>query len=233
MDPSVPTGKETTRLSSPAVSSVGVVDKVVLVLAALEEGPLALSALARTTGLPRASAHRLAVALEAHGLVRRDAEGRFALGLRLVALGRAASDGLALVEVARPVLEALRSETGESVQLYVRDGDQRVCVASLESPHGLRTIVRVGEALPLDRGSAGKVLRSDHAVAADGWAESVEEREPGVASVSAPVRGEDGVVKAAVGVSGPVERTTRSPGRRYGPAVVRAARAVEAAAGLA
>ena len=215
------------------VSGVGVVDKVIRVLDALEGRPLALGPLAAATGLPRASAHRLTVALEVHGLVRRDVEGRFALGLRLVALGRAASDGLALVDVARPALEALRIETGESVQLYIREGDQRVCVASLESPHGLRTIVRVGEALPLDRGSAGKVLRSDHAAVANGWAESVEEREPGVASVSAPVRGEDGAVKAAVGVSGPVERTTRSPGRRYGAAVARAAQAVEAAAGLA
>lgn len=215
-----------------SVSGVGVVDKVVRVLAALEDGPLALNALTLSTGLPRASAHRLAVALQAHGLVRRDAEGRFVLGLRLVGLGRAASNGLALVEVARPALEALRAETGESVQLYVREGDQRVCVASLESPHGLRTIVRVGEALPLDRGSAGKVLRSHPAVVANGWAESVEEREPGVASVSAPVRGEDGSVRAAVGISGPVDRVSRSPGRRYGPAVVRAARAVEAAASL-
>ena len=215
------------------VSRVGVVDKVVRVLAALEGRPLGLGPLANSTGLPRASAHRLAVALEAHGLVRRDAEGRFALGLRLVALGEAASDGLTLVEAARPALEELRNETAESVQLYVREGDQRVCVASLESPHGLRTIVRVGEALPLDRGSAGKVLRSHPAVVANGWAESVEERESGVASVSAPVRGEDGSLRAAVGISGPVDRLSRSPGRRYGPAVARAARTVEAAAGLA
>jgi DNA-binding IclR family transcriptional regulator len=60
--------------------------------------------------------------------------------------------------------------------------------------------------------------------------ESVAEREAGVASVSAPVRDGDGAVRAALGVSGPIERTTRSPGRRYGEAVVRAARAVEAAA---
>jgi DNA-binding IclR family transcriptional regulator len=213
-----------------SVSGVGVLDKVVRVLDALEDGPLALGELVAATGLPRASAHRLAVAAEAHGLVRRTAEGRFALGLRLVALGRSASDGLALVEVARPALEALRAETGESVQLYVRDGNQRVCVASLESPHGLRTIVRVGEALPLDRGSAGRVLGAQ-AAPAGGWAESVEEREAGVASVSAPVLGAGGEVRAAVGVSGPLERTSRSPGRRYGAAVVRAARAVEAAAG--
>jgi DNA-binding IclR family transcriptional regulator len=51
-----------------------------------------------------------------------------------------------------------------------------------------------------------------------------------VASVSAPVRDADGTLRAALGVSGPIERTTRAPGRRYGEAVVRAARAVEAAA---
>jgi DNA-binding IclR family transcriptional regulator len=58
---------------------------------------------------------------------------------------------------------------------------------------------------------------------------SVEERERGVASVSAPVRDADGRVLAAVSVSGPVERTTRSPGERYGEAVEAAARRIEAA----
>ena len=213
-----------------SVSGVGVIDKSVSLLAALEAGPLALADLVAGTGLSRPTAHRLAVALEAHHLVRRDADGRFALGLRLVALGRAASEGLALVEAARPALVVLRDETGESVQLYVREGDRRVCVASLESPHGLRTIVRVGATLPLDRGSAGRVLGDG--AGALGWAESVGEREAGVASVSAPVVDDDGRVRAAVSVSGPVERTSRSPGKRYGDAVVRAARAVEHAAGL-
>jgi DNA-binding IclR family transcriptional regulator len=144
-----------------------------------------------------------------------------------------AASGPALVVAARPALERLRDATGESVQLYVRRGDERVCVLALESPHSLRTIVPVGAVLPLDRGSAGHALR-DHGA---GWVQSVEEREPGVASVSAAVRdhrnGADGAVVAAVSVSGPVERTTRSPGRRYGPQVVGAARAVELAAGLA
>lgn len=214
----------------PSVSGVGVIDKSVSLLAALEAGPLALADLVAGTGLSRPTAHRLAVALEAHHLVRRDDDGRFALGLRLVALGRAASEGLALVEAARPALVVLRDETGESAQLYVREGDSRVCVASLESPHGLRTIVRVGATLPLDRGSAGRVLGDG--AGALGWAESVGEREAGVASVSAPVLDGDGRVRAAVSVSGPVERTSRSPGKRYGDAVVRAARAVEHAAGL-
>jgi DNA-binding IclR family transcriptional regulator len=207
-----------------SVSGVGVLDKAMTILAALEGEPLALAGLVEATGISRPTAHRLACALEAHGLVRRDDEGRFALGMRLVALGHAASGDLNMVQTARPALEALRDELGESVQLYVRDGDRRVCALSLESPHGLRTIVPLGASLPLDVGSAGKVLRN--LTGAKGWAESVGEREEGVASVSAPVLDVSGRVIAAVSVSGPIQRTTKTPGRRYGSAVVAAAREV-------
>jgi DNA-binding IclR family transcriptional regulator len=216
-----------------SVSGVGVLDKAVVVLLALEEAPRTLGELTTATELPRATAHRLAVALEAHGLVRRDDEGRFALGVQLVALGRAAAEGLPLGVAAQPALRVLRDGTGESVQLYVREGERRVCVAALESPHGLRTIVPMGASLPLDVGSAGRLL-SDGAIDApgDGWVQSVGEREAGVASVSAAVRDHEGRAVAAVSVSGPVERTTRKPGARYGKAVVAAARQIEQAAGL-
>lgn len=206
-----------------SVSGVGVLDKAIAILDALEDRPLALAGLVDATGIPRPTAHRLATALEAHGLVRRDEQGRFTLGLRLVALGHAAAGEVAVTEAARPALERLRDGTGESVQLYIRDGRRRVCTLSLESPHGLRTIVPLGAVLPLDKGSAGKVLRGEWT--RGGWAESVGEREAGVASVSAPVFDAADRVIAAVSVSGPIQRTTRNPGRRYGDEVVGAARA--------
>lgn len=208
---------------------MGVLDKAVTVLDAVAARPCTLGELVEATGLPRATAHRLAVALEVHGLLRRDPEGRFALGLHLAALGGAAASAFPLAELARPALEALRDATGESIQLYVRDGDARRCVASLDSPAELRTIVAVGSVLPLDRGSAGRVLSERGATGRRGWVESVEERERGVASVSAPVRAPDGAVLAAVSVSGPVGRTSRQPGRRYGEAVAGAAAAIERA----
>jgi DNA-binding IclR family transcriptional regulator len=206
-----------------SISGVGVVDKAVRVLGALERGPQSLAELVAATGLTRATAHRLAVALEAHGLVRRDGDGRFTLGLRLIGLGHAAAEAVPGWLDARPALAWLQEQTGESVQLFVRDGDVRVCVESLEAPHELRTIVPVGARLPLDRGSGGRVLRD---AAASGWVESVEERQAGVASVSAAVVDRSGRVVAAVSVSGPVDRTTRSPGRRYGTAVAEAARRI-------
>ena len=151
--------------------------------------------------------------------------------------------GIGVVEAARPALAALRDETGESTQLYVREGDGRVCVASVErASGGLRDTVPVGAVLPLEFGSGGKVLlawaedggRFARVGAAEldairdrGWVESVAEREAGVASVSAPVFGPDGKLSAAVCASGPISRLGEHPGERIAERVLAAARRIE------
>lgn len=207
------------------VSGVGVLDKAMAVVGAVEQAPCSLAELVVATGLSRPTAHRLAVALEAHGLVRRDDDGRFCLGLRLIGLGHDAAAGVPVWAAARPALAWLHERTGESVQLFVRDGDARVCVESIESPRELRTIVPMGARLPLAVGSAGRVLGGVDRP----WIASVEEREVGVASVSAPVHDGGRRVVAAVSVSGPLQRLTRKPGQKYGELVADAARQVEQA----
>lgn len=204
----------------PIVSGVGVLDKSMQIVSAIAAaGPPGsrLNDLVSDTGLPKPTAHRLAVALERHGFLRRRVDGRYVLGTALIELGRRAARAWPIAEQARPLLAELRRLTGESVQLYVREGDDRVCLVSLESAHELRTIVPEGARLPLTLGSAGRLLRGE--AAPDGWVESIEERAPGVASVSAPVV-VDGTTIAAVGVSGPVGRLGDEPGRRFGVAVV-------------
>jgi len=215
----------------------GVLDRAVGILDTIARvGPCSLADLVRETGLARPTAHRLAVALEAQWLLVRDGDGRFRLGARLVGWGAAAGAALALVEPARAVLQRLSLETGESAQLYVREGDQRVCVATHERPTGLRDTVAVGAVMPLTKGSGGRVLlawaedRDRFDVDADvlgrvrelGWAATVGEREAGVASVSAPVRVGEQVV-AALGVSGPAERLGPDPGARFAAPVLAAA----------
>jgi DNA-binding IclR family transcriptional regulator len=228
--------------SAPASSGIGVVDKSVAILASVAEQPRALADLVEATALPRATAHRLAVALEVHRLLARDAEGRFVLGPRLADLAAALPDPL--VAAAGPVLAWIRDECGESAQLYRRDGAERVCVAAAERTHGLRTTVPVGSRLPLTAGSGAQVICawSDRASLADvlaaaefperaltevrrrGWAQSVGQREAGVASVSAPVLDAGGELLAAVSISGPIERLGRSPGTRFAPVLISAAR---------
>ncbi|HZN71597.1 MAG TPA: IclR family transcriptional regulator [Micromonosporaceae bacterium] len=223
-------------------SGVGVLDKAALVLSALESGPATLAGLVASTGLARPTAHRLAVALEHHRLVARDTQGRFVLGPRLGELAAAAGEDR-LLAAAGPVLARLRDITGESAQLFRRQGDYRVCVAGAERPTGLRDTVPVGSQLTMGAGSAAQILlawedpermhrglqNAEFSAAAlagirrRGWAQSVGEREPGVASVSAPVRSPSGKVIAAVSVSGPLERLSRQPGRMHAPAVMAAA----------
>ncbi|RLE16874.1 MAG: IclR family transcriptional regulator, partial [Actinobacteria bacterium] len=152
-----------------------------LILRAVANDPVNLNDLQAATGLPRATAHRLASALVTHGMLRRNSEGQFALGHGLVALGQAAGERFPLAELARPVLEELRNETGESVQMFVREDGQRRCVLSLESTHGLRWIVPEGALFPLEVGSAGRLLSG--ASTREGWIQSIGEREPGVVSV--------------------------------------------------
>jgi len=220
-------------------SGVGVLDKAVSVLSAIETGPASLAQLVSATGLARPTAHRIAVALEHHRFVARDAQGRFVLGPRIAELAAAAGEDR-LLSVSQPVLGYLRDVTGESAQLYRRQADARICVAAAERASGLRDTVPVGMALPMTAGSAAQVLLAWEdpermhrglrgakfsasmlaQVRRRGWAASVAEREPGVASVSAPVRGAGGRVVAAVSVSGPIERLTRSPGRLHATAVI-------------
>jgi DNA-binding IclR family transcriptional regulator len=164
------------------------------------------------------------------------------LGPRLSELASAAGEDR-LLATAGPVLARLRDITGESAQLFRRQGEYRVCVAAAERPSGLRDTVPVGSQLTMAAGSAAQILlawedpermhRGLHnatfnaaalaGVRRRGWAHSVGEREQGVASVSAPVRSPSGKVIAAVSVSGPIERLSRQPGRMHAPAVMAAA----------
>jgi DNA-binding IclR family transcriptional regulator len=224
--------------SAPRKAPVQTLDRVVGVLDAVAtRGPCALADLVRHTGLARPTAYRLAVACEGHGLLARDEDGRFRLGGRLVGWGARAAHASGLAAAAGPVLAALVEETGESAQLYVREGDRRVCVATHERASGLRDTVPLGAVMPLTKGSGGKALLAwapdrGHfavdgavldAVRTAGYAQSVGEREAGVASVSAPVRAPDGSVVAAISVSGPAERMGAAERRRYGAAVRAAA----------
>jgi DNA-binding IclR family transcriptional regulator len=239
-------------------TAVGTLDRIVDVLNAVEAGARSYTDITRATGLTRATAHRLIRALEQHGFLLQAGSAGYALGPRLLSLATSAMRELPLRDLAHPALERLSEVTGESAQLYVRDGDERVCVDAVESGSELRTIVPIGATLPLVRGSAGKIFlawattddrrhllaaldddeanrlaRAISTTARRGWADSIGEREPGVASVSAPVTDPMGALVAAVSVSGPSNRIGALRGRRYAPAVRAAAGEIEAALGVA
>ncbi|MFW0786757.1 IclR family transcriptional regulator [Gordonia sp. CPCC 206044] len=225
-------------------SGIGVLDKSMVVLRAMAEAPANLTELCERTGLPRATAHRLAVGLETHRLLARNASGRWYPGPALSELASSAHDPIR--EAALMVLPRLREITGESVQVYRREGSERVCIAAMEPPTGLRDTVPIGTRFPMTAGSAAKVLlawaepstqrallhdsvfsdRALHEIRRRGWAQSAGERAAGVASVSAPVRDSAGEVVAAISVSGPIDRMGRRPGARWAADLLAAADAI-------
>jgi DNA-binding IclR family transcriptional regulator len=210
-------------------------DKALAILAVFDERrpDLGVSELAGELGMHKSTVSRLLGALERRGLVRREGE-RFAPGPELARLGALAVRGLTLAGAARPPLELLAEETGETVNLAVRDGDRALNVLQVDAAHFVGVTDWTGRAAPLHASANGKVLLAfgdgplgrltrltpktivDRAqlraelerTRAAGFAVAVEELELGLHAVAAPVFDATGSCVAAVSVSGPAYRLT-------------------------
>lgn len=120
--------------------------------------PVSLGYVRSALDMPKSSTHRLLAELATLGIVRRTEDGRYSLGPRLLYWGEAAADTFDLRAVAEQPMRRLRDEVGESVHLYVREQDTRICIAAVEGRHELRPFIQLGRPLPLRAGAAGKLL---------------------------------------------------------------------------
>jgi DNA-binding IclR family transcriptional regulator len=120
--------------------------------------PVTLGYVRSALDMPKSSTHRLLNELAALGIVRRTEDGRYSLGPRLLYWGEAAADTFDLRVVAEQPMRRLRDESDESVHLYVREHDTRICIAAVEGRQVLRPFIQLGRPLPLRVGAAGKLL---------------------------------------------------------------------------
>lgn len=120
--------------------------------------PVTLGYVRQSLDMPKSSTHRLLNELAALGIVRRTDDGRYSLGPRLLYWGEAAADTFDLRQVAEQPMRRLRDELDESVHLYIRDHDTRICIAAVEGRQVLRPFIQLGRPLPLRVGAAGKLL---------------------------------------------------------------------------
>jgi DNA-binding IclR family transcriptional regulator len=119
-----------------------------LFTALLDAGEARVDELAAAAGLPLSTTYRYLLDLRAAGLVAED-RGRYAAASRL---------GGGLRSLARPTLERLAGETGETALVAIRRGDHALCLDQVESRHATRMAFRVGQRVPLHAGAASRVL---------------------------------------------------------------------------
>lgn len=196
----------------------------VLRLLARATGSTSVTEIAAELGLTRPVVYRLLAALEAHRLVRRDADGRCRLGLGVLELALRVQP--LLRTAALPPLRKLAEGAGATAHLTVLDAGQALAIAVVEpSWTDLHVAYRVGSRHELHRGAAGRaILTGRKAPKTQDYVTSTGELQHGAHGVAAPVREVPGL-EASVGVVA----LSSLDARVVGPAVVAAAAEVAAA----
>ncbi len=223
-----------------------------ILLCFTEAAEWSLTEISAKTGLHKSTVYRLLTSLEGKGFVVRDAgTDKYRLGFRIweLSAGLPQSDDPAAALL--PEMERLRDQLGETVSLYIRDGKERVRIQAVQSQQAIRRVAPIGARLPLNVGASSKVLiafaepdlqeriigelewaspeerdafiRQLGEIRRNGYATSVEEREPGAAAVSAPIFNRANKLVAALAVSGPANRLTPEKMKEHAPVIMEAA----------
>jgi len=245
-------------MPGPATRPLATVERAVAVLDALAAAPDGLGTVevARAAGTNASTASRLLGTLAAAGLVEK--RERWVLGLRLVELGDAVLARLDVRSLARPYLQALVAETGETATLSAPGEDAAVTVDFVTSTATTVSLARLGRPSLPHATAAGKVLlafggvgvpsrlepltartitdrvllRAEVAqVRSQGWAEAAGERERDLNALAAPVLDRRGDLAAIVGLQGPAARLTAQRRKAILPALLEACGALSAKLG--
>jgi DNA-binding IclR family transcriptional regulator len=249
------------RTGEPAARHVAAVERALSVLDTLAEGEeLGTNELARRTRINASTVSRLLATLAALGFVEHVPEtGRYRLGLRLLQLGNAVLSRLDLRRVARPQLEALAAETGETATLSAPGGRDAITVDFVQSEASVQSVARVGRPSIAHATATGKVLlafgavelpepplevftprtisdsraleREIRRVRDRGYAEAAGEREEELNAIAAPVYEARGSLAAILGLQGPASRFDRAAMREALPALLARAGTISNALG--
>lgn len=217
----------------PSTGSVTAVRRALGLLGAfaLGESQLPLAELTRRSGIHKTTVLRIARTLAMEGYMVQNEDGTWRLGPAAGWLGARYQSGFDVQGVVEPMLRELTHSTGESAAFYVREGDYRTCLVRVEGLQPVRHHARMGMALPLDRGSPGRVILAFsgepgepyEGIRERGYHLSIGERESDVATVSAPVFGLHWKLLGSVCISGPASRLSEAKLKRLARMIIDAA----------
>lgn len=195
---------------------VASVNRALSILMAFENSidGMTLAEITAATGLYHSTILRLCESLEQFRFLKRLPDGRFLLGPMPFFLGMVYQSSFRLQDHALPVLRELTQLTRETAAIYVREGEERVCLHRVELPRSVRMNVREGDRVELQKGAAGKVLLAwsgepgaqfDHIRQAH-YAISLAERDSESAAIACPVFGIGQKLVCAISIGIPLYR---------------------------
>jgi len=205
-----------------AEASTRTVERALALLATIcERGSANLADSARDCDLAPSTALRLLRTLESTGFIAKDEAGLYRPGGRMIQLGAAALSSESLTDMARPMMEKLVAQTGESAYLSVEwHSGAAIYIGVMQGTHSVRHTSWVGRTFPVDISAAGHALRGD--VGADGYVVVEGGVEPDVTAVACPVHSEARIV-AALSLVVPSYRCTEADAIGFGALLVSAA----------
>ena len=195
---------------------VAAVDRALEILAAFEpaDRALTLAELAQRTKFYKSTILRISQSLLRHGYLQRLDDGSYRIGPAPLMLGALYQRSMRLGDIMLPLMHELAEQTGESVSIYSRNGDVRVCIHRVDSKHAVRDHVREGDVLPLERGSGGRILLAFGGAKGEPYETirkeycyaSVGERDAETAGLSVPFFGSGQAILGALTLAGPRSR---------------------------
>ncbi len=213
---------------------VAAVNRALSIMMAFEDSVegLTLAELATTTGLYHSTILRICESLEHFGFLNRLEDGRFMLGSAPFYLGMLYQDSFRIWDYAAPALRELVRSTKETAAIYIRDGNDRVCLHRMSQPRSVRMTVREGERIELDKGAAGKVLlafsgekgKKFDLIREAHYAVSLAERGSESAAIACPVFGVRQRLICSISLGMPIFRFNREVFEEFLPLVMQAAK---------
>lgn len=124
----------------------------------LHRSRLSLNEMVELSGMPKTSVHRMLGSLEDMGFLQKNEEGQYSLGLLFLQFGQLVSDRLDIRQLALPIMERLRDDIGEAVNLTIRDGMDAIYVEKIDTMHPVRLYTKTGRRAPLYAGACNRII---------------------------------------------------------------------------
>ncbi len=194
------------------------IERGIEILKLLEAGPLGVTELANATALPKTTVHRLLKTFEAHHWVEFNGAKKYQLSWGILPMAKSFLMSLDVRAIAQPYMVAIRNQLQQSVNLFLAQGDYRICIERVAADKPLRHDIKIGTVYPIFKGAAGKIFGAYMAdfkdtdmsaaesaqIRHDGFVVTRGNRVPDAASIAVPIFSFGNKLEAVMTISGPI-----------------------------